>query len=104
MIQLNEALPERLYENADAIYYVLGGEGSVHDEWPRDAPRLERVCLGTPRHLAQLLEARQSAAGVALRAQRRALRTGALTSRGDFYRVRGRAPSASNAKPTKSAA
>jgi hypothetical protein len=29
MIQLNEALPERLYENADAIYYVLGGEGSV---------------------------------------------------------------------------
>ena len=29
MIQLNEPLPERLYENADAIYYVLGGEGSV---------------------------------------------------------------------------
>ena len=29
MIQLNETLPERLYENADAIYYVLGGEGSV---------------------------------------------------------------------------
>ena len=29
MIQLNEALPERLYESADAIYYVLGGEGSV---------------------------------------------------------------------------
>lgn len=29
MIQLNEAMPERLYENADAIYYVLGGEGSI---------------------------------------------------------------------------
>jgi hypothetical protein len=29
MIQLNEAMPERLYENADAIYYVLGGEGSL---------------------------------------------------------------------------
>jgi hypothetical protein len=29
MIQLNEGLPERLYENADAIYYVLGGEGAV---------------------------------------------------------------------------
>lgn len=29
MIQLNEALPERLYESADAIYYVLGGEGSI---------------------------------------------------------------------------
>ena len=29
MIQLNEGLPERLYENADAIYYVLGGEGVI---------------------------------------------------------------------------
>lgn len=29
MIQLNEALPERLYENADAVYYVLGGEGTL---------------------------------------------------------------------------
>jgi hypothetical protein len=29
MIQLNEPLPTRLYENADAIYYVLGGEGSI---------------------------------------------------------------------------
>jgi hypothetical protein len=29
MIQLNEAMPERLYENADAIYYVLGGEGTL---------------------------------------------------------------------------
>ena len=29
MIQLNEALPPRLYEHADAIYYVLGGEGSI---------------------------------------------------------------------------
>ncbi|HEY6359580.1 MAG TPA: carboxypeptidase regulatory-like domain-containing protein [Vicinamibacterales bacterium] len=29
MIQLNAALPERLYENADASYYVIGGEGVV---------------------------------------------------------------------------
>jgi mannose-6-phosphate isomerase-like protein (cupin superfamily) len=29
MIQLNEPMPERLYEKADAVYYVLGGEGSV---------------------------------------------------------------------------
>jgi carboxypeptidase family protein/cupin domain len=29
MIQLNKAMPERLYEQADAVYYVLGGEGSV---------------------------------------------------------------------------
>lgn len=29
MIQLNKTLPERLYEDADIIYYVLGGEGSI---------------------------------------------------------------------------
>jgi hypothetical protein len=29
MIQLNESLPERLYENAESMYYVLGGEGSI---------------------------------------------------------------------------
>lgn len=29
MIQLNEAQPERLYETAESVYYVLGGEGTV---------------------------------------------------------------------------
>jgi mannose-6-phosphate isomerase-like protein (cupin superfamily) len=29
MIQLNEPLPERLYEAAEAAYYVLGGEGTI---------------------------------------------------------------------------
>ena len=29
MIQLNDPLPERLYEQAESVYYVLGGEGSV---------------------------------------------------------------------------
>jgi hypothetical protein len=29
MIQLNKALPERLYQDADAVYYVLGGEGTI---------------------------------------------------------------------------
>jgi hypothetical protein len=29
MIQLNDAQPERLYENAEAVYYVLGGEGTI---------------------------------------------------------------------------
>lgn len=29
MIQLNKAMPERLYEDADAVYYVLGGEGTL---------------------------------------------------------------------------
>jgi Carboxypeptidase regulatory-like domain/Cupin domain len=29
MVQLNEALPERLYENAESAYYVLGGEGTI---------------------------------------------------------------------------
>ena len=29
MIQLNKALPERLYEDAEIVYYVLGGEGTI---------------------------------------------------------------------------
>jgi len=29
MIQLNEAMPQRLYDHAEAVYYVLGGEGTV---------------------------------------------------------------------------
>jgi mannose-6-phosphate isomerase-like protein (cupin superfamily) len=29
MIQLNESMPERLYENGESMYYVLGGEGSI---------------------------------------------------------------------------
>lgn len=29
MIQLNEPQPERLYEHAEGVYYVLGGEGTI---------------------------------------------------------------------------
>src|SRR5262245_21362618 len=29
MIQLNDPMPTRIYETADAIYYVLGGEGTI---------------------------------------------------------------------------
>jgi hypothetical protein len=29
MIQVNEPLPERLYDSADAAYYVIGGEGTL---------------------------------------------------------------------------
>jgi hypothetical protein len=29
MIQLNDSLPERLYEHAESMYYVLGGEGAL---------------------------------------------------------------------------
>lgn len=29
MIQLNELQPDRLYADADAVYYVIGGEGTV---------------------------------------------------------------------------
>jgi mannose-6-phosphate isomerase-like protein (cupin superfamily) len=29
IVQLNESMPQRLYEDADVVYYVLGGEGSV---------------------------------------------------------------------------
>jgi mannose-6-phosphate isomerase-like protein (cupin superfamily) len=29
MLQVNEPLPERMYADADVVYYVLGGEGSM---------------------------------------------------------------------------
>ena len=29
VIQLNEPLPQRVYDGADAVYYVIGGEGTV---------------------------------------------------------------------------
>jgi hypothetical protein len=29
MIQLNETLPDRLYDRAESFYYVLGGEGTI---------------------------------------------------------------------------
>jgi hypothetical protein len=29
MIQVNDPLPERLYDSADAVYYVIGGEGTL---------------------------------------------------------------------------
>jgi hypothetical protein len=29
ILQLNEPMPQRLYEEADVVYYVLGGEGNV---------------------------------------------------------------------------
>ena len=30
MLQVNEPLPERMYSDADVVYYVLGGEGTMH--------------------------------------------------------------------------
>ena len=29
MLQVNEPLPERMYTDADVVYYVLGGEGTM---------------------------------------------------------------------------
>jgi mannose-6-phosphate isomerase-like protein (cupin superfamily) len=29
MIQLNDPQPERLYEQAESLYYVLGGDGTL---------------------------------------------------------------------------
>ena len=29
MVQLNEPMPQRLYEDADVVYYVRRGEGTV---------------------------------------------------------------------------
>jgi hypothetical protein len=29
MLQINQPLPERMYEEADIVYYVIGGEGTM---------------------------------------------------------------------------
>ena len=97
MIQLNEALPERLYENADAIYYVLGGEGAIMMNGKETRLGLNAF-VSVPRGTSHSFSRRGNRLLVsAVRAQRRALRTGALT-------CARRALSASNAKPTKSGA
>jgi hypothetical protein len=48
MIQLNEPLPERLYADADAMYYVLGGEGTIRLNG-RDARVVTNGYVSVPR-------------------------------------------------------
>jgi hypothetical protein len=48
MIQLNEPLPDRLYSDADAVYYVLGGEGTVRLDG-RDNRIVTNSYLSVPR-------------------------------------------------------
>ena len=48
MIQLNEPLPERLYDAADAAYYVIGGEGTARLDG-RDMPIVTSSALSVPR-------------------------------------------------------
>jgi Carboxypeptidase regulatory-like domain len=48
LIQLNEPLPERLYEAADAEYYVVGGEGTARIAG-REMPILTSSTVSVPR-------------------------------------------------------
>ena len=50
MLQLNEPLPERLYDKAEVVYYAIGGEGNVRlagREMPLKVNGLVTVPRGT---------------------------------------------------------
>jgi hypothetical protein len=48
MVQLNEPLPDRLYDAADAEYYVIGGEGTARLAG-RDVPVVTSSVVSVPR-------------------------------------------------------
>lgn len=57
MIQLNEPMPQRLYEDADVVYYVVAGEGNVTiDGKPSRIPTSSFVSV--PRGTAHSFERR----------------------------------------------
>jgi mannose-6-phosphate isomerase-like protein (cupin superfamily) len=59
MIQLNEPMPQRLYENADIVYYVVAGEGTITlDGKPSRIPT--NAFISVPRGTAHSFERRGS--------------------------------------------
>ena len=59
IVQLNEPMPQRLYEEADVVYYVLGGEGSVSLDG-KSAKVTTNGFISVPRGTAHSFEKRGS--------------------------------------------
>ena len=59
MIQLNEPMPQRLYEEADVVYYVLGGEGHVMLDG-KASRVLDLTLVSVPRGTPHSFEARHA--------------------------------------------
>lgn len=59
MVQLNEPQPERMYEGADAVYYVVGGEGNAR-VGGRESRLNLNAFLSVPRGTAHSFERRGS--------------------------------------------
>ncbi len=57
MLQINEPLPTRVYEEADVAYYVLGGEGTMKMN-NRDSRIVTSAFLSVPRGTAHSFERR----------------------------------------------
>jgi hypothetical protein len=57
ILQLNDPLPQRLYEQADIVYYVLGGEGSVTLDG-RNSRVATNAFISVPRGTAHSFERR----------------------------------------------
>ncbi len=57
MVQLNDPQPERMYENADVVYYVVGGEGSARVSG-RESRLNTNAFLSVPRGIPHSFERR----------------------------------------------
>jgi mannose-6-phosphate isomerase-like protein (cupin superfamily) len=57
MVQINEPLPTRVYEEADVAYYVLGGEGTMTLNG-RDSRIATSAFLSVPRGMPHSFERR----------------------------------------------
>ena len=57
ILQMNEPMPQRLYEEADIVYYVLGGEGSVTLDG-RSSRVATNAFISVPRGTAHTFEKR----------------------------------------------
>jgi hypothetical protein len=57
ILQLNEPMPQRLYDQADVVYYVLGGEGNVSLDG-RSSRVATNALVSVPRGTAHSFEKR----------------------------------------------
>ena len=74
MLQVNQPTPERMYADADVVYYVIGGEGTLKLNGKETQAGAERLRLDSARRLALVRAARQPDADPAVGARRRGLR------------------------------
>ena len=58
ILQLNEPMPQRLYEEADIVYYVVAGEGNVTLDGTQPRESRTNAFISVPRGTAHSFERR----------------------------------------------